>query len=141
MEDELMKPLLLVIALLIPPPSTVLPLFGDTKVAAPISIIQVIGNPQEFDGKRIAVVGFLGLHKDGNILYLHREDEEIGLYKNGLTVDFDSELTKDDVARLNMHYVYLGGIFDAQDKGTGLGSSGTIKKAANLVLWPAPIRQ
>jgi hypothetical protein len=116
------------------------PLLGDTRVDAPISIIQVIGNPQEFDGKRVAVVGFLGLHKDGNILYLHREDEEMGLYKNGLTVQFDSPLTQDDVTQVNMHYVYLGGTFDAKDKGTGLGSSGTIKKAANLVLWPRPNR-
>ena len=135
-----MKSLLVVLALLIPLPSTV-PLLGDTKVDAPISIIQVIGNPQEFDGKRIAVVGFLGLHKDGNILYLHREDEEMGLYKNGLTVQFDYPLTQDDVTQVNMHYVYLGGIFDAHDKGTGLGSSGTIKKAVNLVLWPKPSRQ
>ena len=103
-------------------------------------MIRVLANPQEFDGKRIAVVGFLGLHKDGNILYLHREDEEIALYKNGLTVDFNSPLTADDIARMNMHYVYLGGVFDAQNQGTGLGSSGTITNAVNVVLWPTPSR-
>jgi hypothetical protein len=133
-----MKSLLLVLALLIPLPCTV-PLQGDSKVAAPISMIQVLANPQAFDGKRIAVVGFLGLHKDGNILYLHREDEEMALYKNGLNVDFDSPLTQDDVVRMNMHYVYLGGIFDAHHVGP-LGSSGTIKQAVNLVLWPKPNR-
>jgi hypothetical protein len=137
-----MKSLLLALVLvfLVPSSSTVVPAFGDTRVAAPISMIRVLANPQEYDGKRIAVVGFLGLHKDGNILYLHREDEEMALYKNGLTVDFNSSLTPDDLARINMHYVYLGGVFDAQNQGTGLGSSGTIKNAVNVVLWPTPVR-
>jgi hypothetical protein len=137
-----MKSLLLACALvfLLPSSSTVVPAFGDSKVAAPISMIRVLANPQEFDGKRIAVVGFLGLHKDGNILYLHREDEEMALYKNGLTVDFNSPLTADDIARMNMRYVYLGGVFDAQNQGTGLGSSGTITNAVNVVLWPTPSR-
>jgi len=136
-----MKSLLLALLLVFPLPSTstVVPAFGDSRVAAPISMIRVLANPQEYDGKRIAVVGFLGLHKDGNILYLHREDEEMALYKNGLTVDCDSPLTQDDVVRMNMHYVYLGGIFDAHHVGP-LGSSGTIKQAVNLVLWPKPNR-
>lgn len=136
-----MKSLLaLVLVFLVPSSSTVVPAFGDSKVAAPISIVRVLANPQEFDGKRIAVVGFLGLHKDGNILYLHREDEEMALYKNGLAVEFDYPLTREDIARMNMHYVYLGGVFDTRYQGTGLGSSGTIKNAVNLVLWPIPSR-
>jgi hypothetical protein len=132
--------LALVLVFLLPSSSTVVPAFGDSKVAAPISMIRVLATPQEFDGKRIAVVGFLGLHKDGNILYLHREDEEMGLYKNGLAVEFDYPLTPEDIARMNMHYVYLGGVFDAHYQGTGLGSSGTIKNAVNVVLWPTPSR-
>ncbi len=134
-----MKSLVLVFALLAS--STTSPHFVDTRVPVPISIIQVIANPQEYDGKRIAVVGFLGLHKDGNILYLHREDNDMGLNKNGLTVDFDPELGKEETTRFNMHYVYLGGIFDAKDKGPGLGTSGSIKNATNLVLWPPPTRE
>ncbi len=138
-----MKSLLLALVLvfLLPSSSTVVPAFGDSRVAAPISIIRVLANPQEFEGKRIAVVGFLVLHKDGNMLYLHREDEEMGLYKNGFTVDFDSPLTPDDIARMNMHYVYLGGVYDTHYQGPGLGSSGTIKNAVNVVLWPTPSRK
>jgi|HubBroStandDraft_2_1064218.scaffolds.fasta_scaffold121249_2 hypothetical protein len=133
--------LALVLVFLLPSSSTVVPAFGDSRVAAPVSMIRVLANPQEFDGKRVAVVSFLGLHKDGNMHYLHREDEEMALYKNGLTVDFDSPLTPDDMARMNMHYVYLGGVFDARNQGTGLGSSGTIKNAVNVVLWPTPSRR
>lgn len=138
-----MKSLLLALVLvfLLPSSFTVVTALGDSKVAAPISLIRVLANPQEFDGKRIAVVGFLGLHKDGNILYLHREDEEMGLYKNGLAVEFDYPLTSEDIARMNMHYVYLGGVYDTHYQGPGLGSSGTIKNAVNVVLWPTPSRQ
>lgn len=35
-----------------------------------VSLIQLIANPEKYDGKQVAVVGFLRLEFEGNALYL-----------------------------------------------------------------------
>jgi hypothetical protein len=41
-------------------------------------MIQLIANPQAWDGKHVRVIGFLRLEFEGDALYLHREDLRTG---------------------------------------------------------------
>jgi len=39
-----------------------------------VSVVQLIANPQQYDGKQVRLIAFLNLEFEGNALYLHRED-------------------------------------------------------------------
>jgi len=39
-----------------------------------VSLVQLIANPAEWDGKRVMVSGYLHLEFEGNALHLHRDD-------------------------------------------------------------------
>jgi hypothetical protein len=101
-----------------------------------VSIVQLIANGQKYDGKLVRVIGFLRLEFEGNALYLHREDYETSIMKNGIWVDVYSETMKQSKT-LNMHYVLLEGIFRADDLGSW---SGTINKIRRAEIWLSTVR-
>ncbi|MEO8803474.1 MAG: hypothetical protein ABI304_06660 [Rudaea sp.] len=49
-----------------------------------VSLIQLIANPDRYEGKLVQVTGFVVLEFEGNAIYLHREDFENSLPANGL---------------------------------------------------------
>src|SRR5271157_445695 len=91
------------------------------------TLVQLIANPDKFDGKLIRVIGFLRLEFEGNVLYLHREDYENAILGEGIWVDVTPEITKQSKT-LNMHYVLLEGTFSSNDRGHMGMWSGTIKR-------------
>ena len=115
-------------------------LAGPTKAAVPIDVtmIQLIANPEKFDGKLIRVIGFLKLEFEGNVLYLHREDYEYAL-SDGIWVDVTLEIKKHS-NELNMHYVLLEGVFNSRDRGHMDMWSGTITKIQRAERWIVPER-
>jgi hypothetical protein len=107
------------------------------RAAQPVNVtlVQLIANPEEFDGKLIRVIGFLRLEFEGDVLYLHREDYEHAILGDGIWVDVTPEMAKQKET-LNMHYVLLEGIFSSVDRGHMGMWSGTIKKIRRAELWP-----
>ena len=99
-----------------------------------VTMVQLIANPEKFDGKLVRVIGFLRLEFEGNELYLHREDYENAILGDGIWVDITPEITKQSKT-LNMHYVLLVGIFSSSDRGHMGMSSGTIKKIRRAERW------
>jgi hypothetical protein len=99
-----------------------------------VTLVQLIANPEKFDGKLVRVIGFLRLEFEGNVLYLHREDYENAILGDGIWVDVTPEITKQSKT-LNMHYVLFVGIFSSSDKGHMGMWSGTIKKIRRAELW------
>jgi hypothetical protein len=99
-----------------------------------VTLVQLIANPEKFDGKLVRVIGFLRLEFEGNVLYLHREDYENAILGDGIWVDVTPEITKQSKT-LNMHYVLLEGIFSSSDRGHMGMWSGTIKKIRRADLW------
>jgi hypothetical protein len=95
-------------------------------------LIQLIANPEKYDGKQVQVVGFLRLEFEGDALYLHEDDYKNGIYGNaiGIGVTKESKWSKDDV---NMRYVMVVGTFRA---GKSNLHTGTIVKITNVVPWP-----
>jgi hypothetical protein len=51
-----------------------------------ISLVQLLANPEKYDGKRVRVVGYVHVDANASGIYLHKEDEEHHLLKNGLWV-------------------------------------------------------
>src|ERR1700674_1634580 len=104
-------------------------------IAISVSLLQLIANPEKFAGRLVRVIGFLALEFEGNALYLHREDQECMIPANGIWVDVSPEIAEKRNA-LDVEYVLLEGIFDAQNKGHMSLWSGSITKIRRAELWP-----
>ena len=124
-----MKPLILaciVAAILVPP--------MKAQEPADVTLVQLIANPDRFDGKLIRVIGFLRLEFEGDVLYLHREDYENAILGNGIWVSVTPAVAKQK-ATLNMNYVLLEGVFSSGDRGHMGMWSGAIKQIRRAELW------
>jgi|SRR5208283_3950483 len=98
------------------------------------TLVQLIANPDKFDGKLIRVIGFLRLEFEGNVLYLHREDYENAILGDGIWVDVTPAIMKQS-ATLNMNYVLLEGVFSSGERGHRGMWRGTIKQIRYAQLW------
>lgn len=98
-------------------------------------MIQLVANPEKYDGKQIRIIGFLRIEFEGNALYVHKEDYEIGLLKNAIWVDVTPEMKKEQ-SKFSMHYVLIEGVFSASEKGHMGAFSGSIKHINRVMLWP-----
>lgn len=99
-----------------------------------VTLVQLIANPEKFDGKLVRVIGFLCLRFEGNVLYLHREDYDHAIIGNGIWVNVTPEITKHTEA-LHMHYVLLEGIFDSTSRGHRLMWSGGLTRIQRAEAW------
>lgn len=81
-----------------------------------VSLVQLIANPNEYHGRLVLVIGFCHLEFEGNAIYLHREDFEQGIYKNGLWLDVEDILSI-NTSKLSDGYILVEGVFNAKNKG------------------------
>jgi len=93
-----------------------------------ISIIQLISNPEKYDGKIISVAGFLNLEFEETALYLSQNDEEHKLRKNSIWI----EKASDRCSIYHKEYVIITGTFDMKNNGHFGSFSGTLKKIVNI---------
>jgi hypothetical protein len=99
-----------------------------------VTLVQLIANPEKFDGRLIRVIGFLRLEFEGNVLYLHREDYENAILGDGIWVDVTPAITKRS-ATLNMKYILLEGVFSSSDRGHMGMWSGALKQIRRVEIW------
>jgi hypothetical protein len=112
----------------------------------PVSLIQLIANPDKFDGKLIAVWGFLRVqHEEKHavriFLYLHQEDAKNMLTSNMIFVNPTDQMLKDE-ERIDRMYVMLTGVFVAVRAAgnDSLQNGGVIRDARSCVVWSDPSR-
>ncbi len=105
---------------------------ADMKNIQTLSLIEVIANAQEYDGKAIRVVGFLNLEFESKALYLSRDDAQHSVTKNALWVELEKWT---EYKKFNKHYVLIEGIFDANNKGHLQLYSGSLTHIKRLILW------
>lgn len=75
-----------------------------------VSMIRLIANPAEFVGKRIRTVAYLDLASNDPMIYLHREDQQATLLRNGLLLqDMPNSTCRTG------NYVIIEGVFAAPD--------------------------
>lgn len=94
-----------------------------------VSMLQLIARPGDFDGEYVRVHGFYRREFEGTSIYLHREDYEQALSKNGLWV------TRDEPEH-DLKYVLIEGRFNAKRQGHMGLWSGEIDEVTRMIAWP-----
>ena len=98
-----------------------------------VSMIEVIANPERFDHKRIVLCGFLSVGgPEGEYLYLHKEDYERGISKNGLAVNLSAY---PEAKKLNEKYVTIQGTFVAVPRNGTFPFAGSVSNVTHLKLF------
>lgn len=104
-----------------------------------VSMIQLIANPQQFNGRQVRLIAYLRLEFEGDALYLHREDFTRGMTSNALWIALDDKQLKAS-RTLNNGYVLVEGVFSSTDKGHLGMFSGAIDQVTRLQAWKAARR-
>jgi hypothetical protein len=99
-----------------------------------VSMVQLISNPEKFNGKVVRVIGFLRIEFEGNVLYMHREDYDYAILGNGVWVDLP-EFSLKNKDRVNLKYVILVGQFSSKDRGHMGMWSGSFNNVQRLERW------
>ena len=99
-----------------------------------VSLVQLIVDPMKYHGKVVKVLAYLHLEFEGNSLYLHKEDFEQSLYKNGIWIDATGNFFQSAKSN-NNSYVIVIGTFDASDRGHMGLWSGAINHIERLDRW------
>lgn len=102
---------------------------------ADVSLINLIATPERYNGKLVRIIGYLNLEFEGNALYLHKEDYDSSILKNGIWVDLPRKEAIEKTKEFSKHYVIIEGIFDMNDTGHMGLFSGSIIKITRLGLW------
>jgi len=92
-----------------------------------VSLVQLIANPKDYDGKFVRVVGFVSMEFEGNAIYLHEDDYRHSIFKNGLWIGLTDDMQKNK-ADLDKRYLVIEGTFNANEYGHMGAWSGTIEK-------------
>lgn len=96
-----------------------------------VSIIQLIANPQKYDGQLVRVVGFMHLEFEGDALYQYREDYERAILNNGIWLSLTDPQERSS-AKLNDRYVLVEGRFKAEEKGHFASWSGSLQQISRV---------
>jgi hypothetical protein len=94
-----------------------------------LSLVQLIATPERYDGKFVRVWGYVKLEHEGSAVYLHKEDFEQALTRNGLW------LTGPEHGEVSDCYALVEGRFDAKDQGHRSLWSGAIDRVSRLQRW------
>lgn len=111
----------------------------DTN-ALNVSLVQLIANPQTFDGKKVRLIGFLRLEFEGDAIYLHHEDYEYGITDNALWLDVPKGMTEQQRHDTNMAYVLCEGVIRASRHGHMGLFAGEISDVTPIQLWAGHAR-
>lgn len=100
-----------------------------------VSIIQLIANPEKYDGKTITVIGFMTVAFESDMLYLSHEDFQHAILPNALWFERNPQIMADS-EKLDMNYVEVVGTFTTSPLGFGLArpGAGGIKNVSSAVL-------
>lgn len=83
-----------------------------------VSLIQIINNQDEFDGKKVRVQGYFILAFEENVLYLSKTDYENYNSKNGIWLSVSKEFVKSqNIEPPYKGYVVVEGVFRKDRKG------------------------
>jgi hypothetical protein len=102
-----------------------------------VSIIQLISTPERYEGKVVRLIAFLRVEFEGNALYMHREDYEQGITRNGIWIELPSQPVARSKQR-DQSYVIAVGTFDSTNKGHMGLWAGSLSQVSRLDKWTSP---
>jgi hypothetical protein len=96
------------------------PSYAEQLESFNVSIVSLISNPEKYDGKRIAVTGFLHIEFEDTAIYLNQDDYQHNISKNGLWVSLPED--RDSISHFpggcqSDRYVKLVGVFSSKFTG------------------------
>lgn len=98
------------------------------KCPVRVSLIQLIANPEKYQGKFVQVFGYVSFVFEGSAVYLTRDDYDTGNPNNALWISVRKDLlTAEDLKRLEGKFVLLEGVFDGKSFGHMGLFSGTLR--------------
>ena len=100
-----------------------------------VSIIQLISNPEKFDGKYVRLIGFVRVEFEGDAIYLHEDDYKYGLTKNGLWLNLTKDIYEKQSRKFDRKYVLVEGTFNAKHRGHMGLFSGAIENIKRFEVW------
>lgn len=106
--------------------------------AQDVSLVQLIAQPEKFDGKQVRFIGFLRIEFEGNAIYLHREDYQQAISRNAVWVNIPADMDKKQQNEVNMRYVICVGVFQAAQHGHMGMFSGEMTNVRRLQFWSDP---
>jgi len=95
-----------------------------------VSMVQLIANPKEYHGKWVRVIGFCHLEFEGNALYLHRDDFDRAISRNGVWLN-----PPDGKEGLTNQYVLIEGVFEDANNEYEAGFSGKLTRVFRMEPW------
>jgi hypothetical protein len=102
------------------------------------SLIQLIANPEKYNGKLVRVIGVTNIGFEVNAIYTSKEHHKYGVTKNSLWISPDTKalgVKEDQLTKYNGKYVLIEGIFNKDDTGHMGMNSGSIDKVSRFQLW------
>ena len=87
--------------------------YATALSAESVSLVNLISNPEKYDGKKVIVSGYLSLDFEGSAIYLHKDDYENTITTNGVWCVADLVKYKE----FDHSYVSIEAVFDAKNHG------------------------
>lgn len=96
-----------------------------------ISMLELIGNADKYDGKLVNVTGVGYIEFENQALYLTEADAEYST-GNSIWLEFDEGAITDEMLESNRKYVIVEGVFDKDNRGHMGAHSGTIEHVSRF---------
>lgn len=100
-----------------------------------VTMIQLIANPEKYDGQLVRVIGVGNLEFENNCISLSKEDLK---YRTGNSIWIElgeKAISYEEAKQYNGEYVIVEGIFDKDDCGHLNNFCGSIKNISRYELW------
>jgi hypothetical protein len=97
-----------------------------------VTMISLFANPTLYDGKKVRIQGFLNLGFESDAIYLHKEDRDVGILKNGIWLQFSNQKNQLQTTKFDNRYVILEGVFNSKANGHMGAYSGEIQMITRI---------
>lgn len=105
------------------------------QMARNVTMIQLLSNPEKYDGKLVRVVGVGNLKFEGDCIALSREDLKYGAGHKIRIVLGERAIPYAEAQAYNGKYVIVEGFFDMDYTGPWEAFQGAIKDVSRYQLW------
>lgn len=97
-----------------------------------VSLVRLLGSPDQYDGRKVRVQGYVVLGLEGMAVHLDRDAYEAALWKNAIRLDPPKWLPPANERRLTLEYAEVAGVFRAADHGHRGIYSGTLTEIRDI---------
>ena len=101
----------------------------STTIPHLVSMIQLINNPEKYDGKLIGLKGYFVIAKEESVIYLSKSDYNNAITKNGIWMSISKEFLKSqEIEPPYKGYISIEGVFQKNENESNNLFSGKLTK-------------